>query len=104
MDKLIQLKLTSQKALYMLRYICEKQIPNVHNLYDIGGTVGQMDQDEIESATMNKLNFLKLMINLCVKVSFFIDYAQRIILCMSNMSIEQYKKVTDDDFAPVHFQ
>ena len=43
MDKLIQLKLASQKALFMLRYICEKQIPNVHNLYDVSGAADDMD-------------------------------------------------------------
>ena len=100
LDKLNNLNQSSCRALYIIRYICEKQMPNVHNLYD----VSSQDEEEKETSLTNKLNYLKLMINICVKIAFFIDYSQRIILCMSNMSIEQYKKVTDDEFAPVHFQ
>lgn len=58
--------------MYMIRYICEKQMPNVHNLYEVSS---QDDEEEMETSLANKLNFLKLMINICVKIVFFIDYS-----------------------------
>lgn len=100
LDKVNALTQSSYRAMYLLRYICEKQMPNVHNLYE----ASSQDEEEMEASLANKLNFLKLMINICVKIVFFIDYSQRIILCLSNMSVKQYQKVTDDEFAPVHFQ
>ena len=104
LDKLNALNQTSNRAILMLRYICEKQLPNVHNLY------GDVSTDQADRALdtdgtfANKVNYLKLMINLSVKMVFFVDYVQRIIFCMSNMSVGQYNQVTDEQFAPTHYK
>ena len=62
----------------MFRYICEKQMPNVQNMY--GG--------EGEEDMQNKKQFVKMMIGLCDKCVLFINAVQKIIICLSNMSIE----------------
>lgn len=59
-------------------------MPNVENMY--GG--------EGEEDMQNKTLFIKMMIGLCDKCVLFINAVQKIIICLSNMSIEQYIKAT----------
>lgn len=72
------------KAILMVRYICEKQLPNVVNL------VSGNETEDLEL----KVKTIKMMINVSEQAVMFINSAQRIILCLSNMSVEQYIKAT----------
>ena len=68
----------------MVRYICEKQLPNVVNL---------VSGDETEDLEL-KVQTIKMMINVSEQAVMFINSAQRILLCITNMSVEQYIKAT----------
>jgi uncharacterized protein with HEPN domain len=68
----------------MVRYICEKQLPNV--VYLVSG-------NEAEDLEL-KVQTIKMMITVSEQAIMFINSAQRIILCVSNMSVEQYIKAT----------
>ena len=70
LEKVNILNQSSNRAMLLLRYICEKQMTNVHNIYDIGN--GPSFEDDEENFT-NKVDYLKLMINICIKIVFFID-------------------------------
>jgi hypothetical protein len=72
------------RAMLMFRFICEKQMPNVENMFGGGG----------EEEMMKKAQFVKMMITLANQAVMFINSAQRIIMCVSNMSVEQYVKAT----------
>lgn len=71
-------------------------MPNVHNLYGDASTDQADGGFDADGVFANKVNYLKLLINLSVKMVFFVDYAQRIIFYMSSMSVGQYIKVTDE--------
>ncbi len=68
----------------MLRYICEKQMPNVNNMY------GGEGEEDLEM----KIQFIKMMIVLSEQVTNFLNIVQKMIICLSNMSVEQYIKAT----------
>lgn len=59
-------------------------MPNVDNMYGGGG------DEEIRK----KLQFVKMMIVLSEQAVQFVNYAQRILICVNNMSVEQYIKAT----------
>lgn len=62
LDRLNLLNKSVNRALLMLRYICEKQMPNVQNQYGASGTdAASPDEDEELSL---KLRFVKLLITL----------------------------------------
>lgn len=87
-DSLTKLNLLNQsmfRAMLMVRYICEKQLPNVQNMYTAD------DDEEME----RKIQFVKMMITLAELAVMFINSAQRIMLCVNNMSVEQYIKATN---------
>ena len=100
LEKVNILNQSSNRAMLLLRYICEKQMTNVHNIYDIGN--GPSFEDDEENFT-NKVDYLKLMINICIKIVFFIDNSQRIAICLSNMSVGQYLKSTGEEYAHKHY-
>lgn len=87
-DSLSKLNLLNQsmfRAMLMVRYICEKQLPNVQNMYTAD------DDEEME----RKIQFVKMMITLAELAVMFINSAQRIMLCVNNMTVEQYIKATN---------
>lgn len=84
LDKLNVLNKSMYRALLMFRFICEKQLPNVENMYGGGG------EEEIQK----KIQFVTMMITLGEQAILFINSAQRILICVNNMSVEQYVKAT----------
>ena len=60
-------------------------MPNVQNMYTAD------DDEEME----RKIQFVKMMITLAELAVMFINSAQRIMLCVNNMSVEQYIKATN---------
>ena len=85
LERLNRLNQSMYRAMLLVRYICEKQMPNVGSMYGGGG-----DSEELEM----KIQFIRMMINVSEQAVMFINSAQRIIICVNNMSVEQYVKAT----------
>lgn len=85
LGRLNRLNQSMYRAMLLVRYICEKQMPNVGSMYGGGG-----DSEELEM----KIQFIRMMINVSEQAVMFINSAQRIIICVNNMSVEQYVKAT----------
>ena len=89
LSKLNSLNQAMYRAMLMFRFICEKQMPNVENMYGGGG----------DEETEKKVLFVQMMIRLASQAAMFINASQRILLCVSNMSVEQYIKATTTQVA-----
>jgi len=59
-------------------------MPNTKNMY---GGEGEEDADM-------KVEFVKVMVGLSEQCVNFINAAQKIVICLSNMTVEQYVKAT----------
>lgn len=86
LERLNLLNKTVNRALMMIRLICERCLPGVVNQTN---TIG--DEDE-EMAL--KLRMVKVFIQLASASTNFINFGQKILLCLTNMSVEQYVKST----------
>ena len=84
LNRLNTLNQAMYRAMLMWRFICEKQMPNVGTMFGGGG----------EEEMLKKAQFVRMMITLANQAVMLINAAQRIVLCVSNMSVEQYVKAT----------
>lgn len=87
LERLNLLNCSVNKALLLLRFISEKQMPNVVNMF--AGTAG----DEDEEIAL-KLRFAKVLISIADAVTAYINLGQKMLLVLTNCSVEQYVKAT----------
>lgn len=79
LEKVQLLNITKQKALLLIREVCERQLQNVSALHE--------DTDQ-------QAFLVRLLINIADQATKFIDACSRIIYALSKMNVEKYIEVT----------
>ena len=92
--KLTALNQAMQRAMLLFRFICEKQLPNVESMYGGGG----------EEELVRKADFTRMMITIAHQASSLVNAAQRISMCLANMTVDQYIHATTSFMAWKKFE